>query len=45
MGRIERGEVNITVEKLFIIARALQCAPQVLLPTEAEVSIPDNNRF
>lgn len=32
MGRIERGEVNITLEKLYVIADVLECAPPVLLP-------------
>ncbi|WP_312205729.1 helix-turn-helix domain-containing protein [Pseudomonas kuykendallii] len=32
MGRIERGEVNLTVEKLYYIADVLQCEPGVLLP-------------
>jgi transcriptional regulator with XRE-family HTH domain len=32
MGRIERGEVNITVEKLYSIANALGCHPVLLLP-------------
>lgn len=32
MGRIERGEVNITVEKLYRIASALECEPKSLLP-------------
>lgn len=32
MGRIERGEVNITVQKLFVIASVLECRPSVLLP-------------
>ena len=32
MGRIERGEVNITVEKLYRIASVLECEPQFLLP-------------
>jgi len=32
VGRIERGEVNITVEKLYIIARVLSCDPATLLP-------------
>ncbi len=32
MGRIERGEVNITVEKLYQIACQLDCAPSSLLP-------------
>ena len=32
MGRIERGEVNITVEKLYRIACELACEPSWLLP-------------
>ena len=32
MGRIERGEVNITVEKLYTIATTLGCEPASLLP-------------
>ncbi|WP_417585696.1 helix-turn-helix domain-containing protein [Nitrincola sp.] len=32
MGRIERGEVNITVEKLYQIAARLGCEPASLLP-------------
>lgn len=32
MGRIERGEVNITVEKLYQIAESLECKPALLLP-------------
>lgn len=31
-GRIERGEVNITVEKLYILASVLKCSPASLLP-------------
>ncbi len=33
VGRIERGEVNITVEKLYEIAKILKINPQELLPT------------
>jgi len=36
MGRIERGEVNITVEKLYQIASRLGCEPAYLLPTNVE---------
>ena len=36
MGRIERGEVNITVEKLYVIAGVLECEPHVLLPDSAD---------
>lgn len=32
MGRIERGEVNITIQKLYAIASVLACNPHVLLP-------------
>ncbi|MER1719523.1 helix-turn-helix transcriptional regulator [Proteus terrae] len=32
VGRIERGEVNITVEKLYQIANVLKCSPSGLLP-------------
>ena len=32
MGRIERGEVNITIEKLYAIAGVLECEPATLLP-------------
>ncbi|KPU82953.1 XRE family transcriptional regulator [Psychromonas sp. PRT-SC03] len=32
-GRIERGEVNITLEKLYQLSRALKCDAKELLPT------------
>ncbi|WP_097302058.1 helix-turn-helix domain-containing protein [Pseudomonas chlororaphis] len=32
MGRIERGEVNLTIEKLYRIAVQLKCQPHTLLP-------------
>ena len=38
MGRIERGEVNITLEKLYRIASALECEAKCLLPDRAELS-------
>ena len=34
MGRIERGDVNITVEKLYEIAEVLGCEPASLLPAK-----------
>lgn len=34
MGRIERGEVNITVLKLYEIAKILKVAPHDLLPKD-----------
>ncbi|QUM76172.1 helix-turn-helix transcriptional regulator [Moritella sp. 24] len=32
VGRIERGEVNITLEKLYEIAEVLECDAKDLLP-------------
>ncbi len=32
VGRIERGEVNITIEKLYEIAETLDCDAKELLP-------------
>ncbi|HBK3325402.1 TPA: helix-turn-helix transcriptional regulator [Vibrio parahaemolyticus] len=32
VGRIERGEVNITLEKVYQIAAVLQCDVRELLP-------------
>jgi transcriptional regulator with XRE-family HTH domain len=32
IGRIDRGEVNITIDKLYILAAALECDPKDLLP-------------
>lgn len=32
MGRIERGEVNLTIQKLYRIAGALDCHPKDFLP-------------
>ena len=31
VGKIERGEVNITIEKIYLLADHLQCAPKDLL--------------
>lgn len=33
MSRVERGIVRITLEKVYIIALALQCKPEDLLPS------------
>ncbi|MWJ28576.1 helix-turn-helix domain-containing protein [Halomonas sp. ZH2S] len=38
MGRIERGHANITIEKLYLIAKELECTPHDLLPHPEEVS-------
>lgn len=32
IGRIDRGEVNISLEKVFKIAKALKCQPAELMP-------------
>ncbi|OHC31626.1 MAG: transcriptional regulator [Pseudomonadales bacterium RIFCSPLOWO2_12_59_9] len=37
VGRIERGEVNITVEKLYRLAAELACEPSCLLPTTSDL--------
>ena len=34
MGRIERGEVNLTVEKIYEIASVLKISPKELLPCD-----------
>lgn len=39
MGRIERGEVNITVDKLYRIAKSLDCEPFSLLPSMTGLQI------
>ena len=40
MGRIERGEVGITIEKLYRIAATLQCEPITLLPKISSICLP-----
>lgn len=37
MGRIERGEVNMTIEKLYIIANMLACDIHKLLPEQSDL--------
>jgi transcriptional regulator with XRE-family HTH domain len=32
IGRIERGEVNISLEKLYLLAEVMSCKPHELLP-------------
>ena len=39
MGRIERGEVNITLEKIYEIAQALEIDILDLMPTEVDQEI------
>lgn len=37
VGKIERGQVNLTVKKLYILAHCLSCHPCELLP---EMDLP-----
>ncbi|MEK1908003.1 MAG: helix-turn-helix transcriptional regulator [Pseudomonas sp.] len=39
VGRIERGEVNLTVEKLYRIAGELTCEPSYLLPQISKLQL------
>ncbi|WP_370258760.1 helix-turn-helix domain-containing protein [Marinobacter nauticus] len=32
VGRIERGEANITLEKIYVFAELLECSPKDLMP-------------
>lgn len=32
VGKIERGMVNITIEKIYVFAELLQCSPKELIP-------------
>lgn len=34
VGKIERGEVNITIEKIYLLAEHLQCLPTDLIPNQ-----------
>ena len=38
IGRIERGEVNLTVDKLFQIALILKCEAAELLPNHEQLT-------
>ena len=39
MGKIERGEINLTLEKVYRIAKALDCDVRELLPQADEVTL------
>ena len=43
IGRIERGEVNITLEKLYEIADVLECDINVLLPNKSNKTVYSKN--
>lgn len=32
VGKIERGEVNVTIEKIYLLANCLCCPPKELMP-------------
>ncbi len=32
VGKIERGEVNLTIEKLYLLAQTIGCSPKDLVP-------------
>uniref|UniRef100_UPI00155918DE helix-turn-helix domain-containing protein n=1 Tax=Shewanella xiamenensis TaxID=332186 RepID=UPI00155918DE len=39
IGRIERAEVNLTLDMLYKIAEELDCEPHELLPTRASLRV------
>ncbi len=39
IGLIERGEKNISLEKVYIIAKVLECSVIDLLPNEADIDL------
>jgi transcriptional regulator with XRE-family HTH domain len=32
VGKIERGQVNITIEKIYVFSELLECSPKDLMP-------------
>ena len=32
IGKMERGLVNVTIEKIYVLARCLGCSPKELVP-------------
>jgi transcriptional regulator with XRE-family HTH domain len=32
LGKVERGEVNLTIEKLYLLSKAIRCSPKDLVP-------------
>lgn len=36
IGKIERGEVNVTIEKIYLLANCLRCHPRQLMPDLTE---------
>jgi transcriptional regulator with XRE-family HTH domain len=38
IGKVERGQVNLTIEKLYILAGTLGCSPKDLIPELIKIS-------
>jgi transcriptional regulator with XRE-family HTH domain len=38
IGKVERGQVNLTIEKLYILAVTLGCSPKDLIPELIKIS-------
>ncbi|PTB99666.1 transcriptional regulator [Marinobacter sp. Z-F4-2] len=38
LGKVERGEVNITIERIYLLAECLQCSPKDLVPDVQQIS-------
>jgi DNA-binding XRE family transcriptional regulator len=34
VGKIERGEVNLSIEKLYLLAKVIGCSPKDLVPDD-----------
>lgn len=34
VGKIERGQVNVTIERVYILARTIGCSPKDLIPED-----------
>jgi len=41
IGKVERGQVNLTIEKLYILAETLGCSPKDLVPDIGKVKADD----
>lgn len=41
LGKVERGEVNLTIERLYLLAGCLQCSPKELVVDLEEFSSED----
>jgi len=41
LGKIERGQVNLTIEKLYILAATIGCSPRELIPNPQPPAFKD----